>query len=111
MDFCVFGFFFPFAIPSDSEDAFFNSDLDGVLGDFREVRGDSVRGGVLGDVHLGHPGAAVMVSSRWILVKEPAGESFEIAERVVRCQSAHNAFFGFWLEWKNGENSHFFSNA
>jgi hypothetical protein len=93
VDFCVLGFFFPFAIPADGEDALLNSDLDGVLGDFREVRGDRVRGGVLGDVHLGHPRAAVMVSSRWILVKEPTGEGFEIAERMVRCQSAHNAVF------------------
>jgi hypothetical protein len=42
---------------------------------------------------LGHPRATVMVSSRWILVKEPTGEGFEIAERMVRCQSAHNAVF------------------
>ena len=37
VNFCVLGFFFPFAIPSDGEDALLNSDLDGVLGDFREV--------------------------------------------------------------------------
>jgi hypothetical protein len=42
---------------------------------------------------LGHPRATVMVSSRWILVKEAAGQSFEIAERMVRCQSAHNTVF------------------
>jgi hypothetical protein len=60
---------------------------------------------------LGHPRAAVMVSSRWILVKEPTGEGFEIAERMVSCQSVHNVVFGFWFEWKNGENRHSFLNA
>jgi hypothetical protein len=53
-----------------------------------------------------------MVASRWILVKEAAGQGFEIAERMVSCQGAHNTvFFDLWLEWKNGENRHSFLNA